>query len=68
MTCKTDWHPFKGLLLDILFCGTGKWTRGQVVQWGKYSFQFVKNGRVRAMSYMRYEIEGIKIVWRPNHT
>jgi hypothetical protein len=59
---KKDWHPFKGLELAILFSGSGKWTRGQIVAWGKYSFKFLSKKRKRPMDYMRYEIRRLAIV------
>ena len=64
MTCKRGWFPFKGLTLDIRFRGTPeKWTRGQIVSWNPFSFQFVKRGRVRPMWYINEEIWGIKVVF-----
>jgi hypothetical protein len=65
---KPGWFPFRGIELEILFRGTGKWTRGQITAWEKYSFKFLAKSRKRPMDYMRYEIKGIKIVWRPNDT
>ncbi len=66
---KKDWHPFKGIELEIRFRGTPtKWLRGQVVEWSKYTFCFHRRDRVRPMSYLQEEILAIKIVWRPNHT
>jgi hypothetical protein len=61
---KKDWYPFKGLTLDIRFRGTPEmWTRGQIVSWNPFSFQFVRQGRVRPMWYIEEEIQGIKVVF-----
>jgi hypothetical protein len=66
---KKDWHPFKGIELEILFRGQPtKWRRGNVVEWSKYTFRFHRRDRVRPMSYLQEEIVAIKIVWRPNQT
>jgi hypothetical protein len=65
MTTKKDWHPFKGLTLEIRFRGTPKkWTRGRIVSWHKNWVEFVKQGRVRPMQYLEEEIWGINIITR----
>jgi hypothetical protein len=60
---KPGWHPFKGLELEIRFRGTpDRWTRGKIVSWNPFRFQFVKQGRVRPMWYLEEEIWGIRLV------
>lgn len=62
---KKDWHPFKGLELEIRFRGTPKkWTLGKIVSWHKYWFEFVRHDRKRPMKYLEEEIRGIKLIYR----
>ena len=65
MTTKKDWHPFKGLELEIRFRGTpDEWFRGKIVSWNPFQFQFLRNTRKRPMWYLEEEIWGIRVITR----
>jgi hypothetical protein len=65
MTTKKNWHPFKGMELEIRFRGTPKkWTRGKVISWNPFRFQFLRADRVRPWWYLEEEILAIKIITR----